>query len=47
MDRFIFRTDNEQNWHMSGYPMKVTEVCFDHDGQNLYTASVPLSSHGA
>lgn len=37
----LFRTDSEQNWHMSGYPMKVTSVCFDHDGKNLFTASGP------
>jgi WD40 repeat protein len=37
----LFRTDNEQNWHMSGYPMKVTVVCFDHDGQHLFTVSGP------
>lgn len=37
----LFRTDNEQNWHMSGYPVKVTSVRFDHNGLNLYTASGP------
>ena len=37
----LFRTDNEQNWHMSGYPVKVTAVRFDHNGLNLYTASGP------
>lgn len=37
----LFRTDTEQNWHMSGYPMKVTSVRFDHDGLNLFTASGP------
>ena len=37
----LFRTDNEQNWHMSGYPMKVTCVRFDHNGLNLFTASGP------
>ncbi len=37
----LFRTDNEQNWHMSGYPMKVTSVHFDHNGLNLFTASGP------
>ncbi|MEW6248435.1 MAG: WD40 repeat domain-containing protein [Nitrospirota bacterium] len=37
----LFRTENEQNWHMSGYPMKVTCVRFDHDGMNLFTASGP------
>lgn len=37
----LFRTDNDQNWHMSGYPMKVTSVRFDHNGLNLYTASGP------
>ncbi len=37
----LFRTDSEQNWHMSGYPMKVTSVRFDHDGLNLFTASGP------
>lgn len=37
----LFRTDSEQNWHMSGYPMKVTSVQFDHTGLNLYTASGP------
>ncbi|MGH7217567.1 MAG: WD40 repeat domain-containing protein [Nitrospiraceae bacterium] len=37
----LFRTDSEQNWHMSGYPMKVTSVRFDHNGQNLFTASGP------
>ncbi|MEQ1793157.1 MAG: hypothetical protein ABL970_03115 [Nitrospira sp.] len=37
----LFRTDSEQNWHMSGYPMKVTSVRFDHDGQNLFTVSGP------
>jgi len=35
----LFRTDSEQNWHMSGYPMKVTSVRFDHNGLNLFTAS--------
>ncbi|MCS6289269.1 MAG: hypothetical protein H8K09_17775 [Nitrospira sp.] len=37
----LFRTENEQNWHMSGYPMKVTSVRFDHNGLNLFTASGP------
>jgi WD40 repeat protein len=37
----LFRTDNEQNWHMSGYPVKVTSVRFDHNGANLFTASGP------
>jgi WD40 repeat protein len=37
----LFRTDNDQNWHMSGYPIKVTSVRFDHNGLNLYTASGP------
>ncbi len=37
----LFRTDSEQNWHMSGYPMKVTSVKFDHNGLNLFTASGP------
>jgi hypothetical protein len=37
----LFRTDSEQNWHMSGYPMKVTAVRFDHNGLNLFTASGP------
>jgi len=37
----LFRTDSEQNWHMSGYPMKVTAVRFDHNGQNLFTAAGP------
>jgi WD40 repeat protein len=37
----LFRTDNEQNWHMSGYPMKVTSVRFAYDGLNLFTASGP------
>ncbi len=37
----LFRTDSEQNWHMSGYPMKVTSVGFDHNGLNLFTASGP------
>jgi len=37
----LFRTDSEQNWHMSGYPMKVSLVRFDHDGLNLFTASGP------
>lgn len=37
----LFRTDSEQNWHMSGYPVKVTSVRFDHNGLNLYTASGP------
>lgn len=37
----LFRTDNEQNWHMSGYPVKVTAVRFDHNGLNLFTASGP------
>lgn len=37
----LFRTDSEQNWHMSGYPMKVTSVRFDHNGLNLFTASGP------
>jgi WD40 repeat protein len=37
----LFRTDTEQNWHMSGYPMKVTSVRFDHNGLNLFTASGP------
>lgn len=37
----LFRTDSEQNWHMSGYPVKVTSVRFDHNGLNLFTASGP------
>ena len=37
----LFRTDSEQNWHTSGYPMKVTSVRFDHNGGNLFTASGP------
>lgn len=37
----LFRTDNEQDWHMSGYPVKVTAVRFDHNGLNLFTASGP------
>ena len=37
----LFRTDNEQNWHMSGYPTKVSSVRFDYNGLNLYTASGP------
>lgn len=37
----LFRTDSEQNWHMSGYPLKVTSVRFDQKGFNLYTASGP------
>jgi WD40 repeat protein len=37
----LFRTDSDQNWHMSGYPVKVTSVRFDHNGLNLYTASGP------
>ena len=37
----LFRTDSEQNWHMSGYPMKVTSVRFDHNGLNLFTAAGP------
>ena len=37
----LFRTDSEQNWHMSGYPMKVTSVRFDHNGLNLFTVSGP------
>jgi WD40 repeat protein len=37
----LFRTENEQNWHMSGYPMKVTSVRFDYNGLNLFTASGP------
>jgi WD40 repeat protein len=37
----LFRTENEQNWHMSGYPVKVTSVQFDHNGLNLFTASGP------
>lgn len=37
----LFRTDNEQNWHMSGYPMKVTAVRFDYNGLHLFTASGP------
>jgi WD40 repeat protein len=37
----LFRAENEQNWHMSGYPMKVTSVRFDHDGRNLFTVSGP------
>lgn len=37
----LFRTENQQNWHMSGYPMKVTSVRFDHQGLNLFTASGP------
>ena len=37
----LFRTDNEQNWHMSGYPSKVSTVRFDHNGLNLFTASGP------
>ncbi len=37
----LFRTDSEQNWHMSGYPMKVTAVRFDYNGLNLFTASGP------
>lgn len=37
----LFRTDGEQNWHMSGYPVKVTSVRFDHNGLNLFTASGP------
>ncbi len=35
----LFRTDTDQNWHMSGYPMKVTAVQFDHNGLNLFTVS--------
>ncbi len=37
----LFRTDSDQNWHMSGYPVKVTSVRFDHNGLNLFTASGP------
>ncbi|PHX91072.1 MAG: hypothetical protein CK534_02160 [Nitrospirae bacterium] len=37
----LFRTDSEKNWDMSGYPMKVSVVLFDHDGLNLFTASGP------
>jgi len=37
----LFCTDSDQNWHMSGYPMKVTSVRFDHNGLNLFTASGP------
>ena len=37
----LFRTDSEQNWHMSGYPMKVTSVRFDHNGLNLFTSAGP------
>lgn len=37
----LFRIDSEQNWHMSGYPTKVTSVAFDCNGQNLFTVSGP------
>lgn len=37
----LFRTDSDQNWHMSGYPVKVTSVRFDYNGLNLFTASGP------
>jgi len=37
----LFRTDNEQNWHMSGYPGKVTSVRFDRNGRNLFTVAGP------
>ena len=37
----LFRTDSQQNWHMSGYPVKVTSVRFDYNGLNLFTASGP------
>lgn len=37
----LFRTDTEQNWHMSGYPMKVPMVRFNHQGLALFTASGP------
>ena len=37
----LFRTDSDQNWHMSGYPVKVTAVRFDYNGLNLFTASGP------
>jgi WD40 repeat protein len=30
----LFRTDSDQNWHMSGYPVKVTSVRFDYNGLN-------------
>ncbi|MFO0773181.1 MAG: hypothetical protein U0172_00775 [Nitrospiraceae bacterium] len=35
----LFRIDTEQNWHMSGYPMKVTQVVFDAHGAQLFTTS--------
>lgn len=37
----LFRTDSHQHWHMSGYPVKVTSVRFDHHGRNLFTVSGP------
>lgn len=37
----LFRTDSDQSWHMSGYPVKVTSVRFDYNGLNLFTASGP------
>lgn len=37
----LFRTDSHQHWHMSGYPVKVTAVRFDHHGRNLFTVSGP------
>lgn len=37
----LFRTDNQQNWHMAGYPTKVTSVRFDYNGLNLFTAAGP------
>jgi WD40 repeat protein len=35
----LFRTDTDQNWHMSGYPGKVRAVAFDAEGLNLYTVA--------
>jgi WD40 repeat protein len=37
----LFKTANEQNWHMSGYPVKVRAVAFDQTGLNLWTVSGP------
>ncbi|MCP9442128.1 MAG: hypothetical protein NNA20_06000 [Nitrospira sp.] len=35
----LFRTDDDRQWHMSGYPVKVSHVRFDQSGLHLFTAA--------